>query len=444
MPVLSVLFLLAFGGRPVTLAEAAEFAILDGSTTDISSESRFEDFTDILSLCGNFIVVQDVHVLLAHKSIKDFLIAQGTEASPQATICEIQAFIEERCLVYLSMTNMIPFGMADSLDAEKSTTQFKKHWDVTRLQYPLADYACRMWSHHTEAAGITEKLPPCAFFSKNDSRSQLSLWGTWIATQRADIWDNQMALAIEVCKAVIRPPQAPHWSKNFWMYRRARRNTSRSNSSDAGASQQFGKLSSSSDASLDTSSAHDVYAEIYFSIANILIEIALQKPCFPEFKANRAPLNKKSEFPFELESLVPEVKKRMGSTYGGVAYRCLRAACYGSKKTRSQMYRSVVFDLQGVLRRGFRKAIYAQQQSETELSSPLSAENRIPRIQDLAKIPHVEGNPDHLGPSLLLAELERADGGIGHTHGGGSGGVAWSLITSFREKGIPATSTWCG
>lgn len=57
---------LAFARRPLTLAEVAEFAILEENTAEVPADIRFEDFADILSLCGSFVSVQDEHILLAH------------------------------------------------------------------------------------------------------------------------------------------------------------------------------------------------------------------------------------------------------------------------------------------------------------------------------------------------------------------------------------------
>jgi hypothetical protein len=175
MTVLRILFLLAFGRRPMTLPEVAEFAILEEGTTEISSDNRFEDFTDILSLCGSFVVIQDEHILLAHKSIRDFLIAQATGDDTETATREIHAFIEERCLAYLSMANLSTVAVTDRQDPDNEKPIFMQRWEATQLQYPLADYACTMWSHHTEAAGMTEKLRSYAFFSINRAENRPSL-----------------------------------------------------------------------------------------------------------------------------------------------------------------------------------------------------------------------------------------------------------------------------
>jgi len=70
----------SYSARPVTVAEVAEFAILEDGMTNVQPEERFEDFTEILSLISSLINVQDGNLTLAHKSVQDFLVTRQNVA----------------------------------------------------------------------------------------------------------------------------------------------------------------------------------------------------------------------------------------------------------------------------------------------------------------------------------------------------------------------------
>ena len=192
----------------------------------------------------------------------------------------MQGFIEERCLAYLSMANMSTTAASDSSSSfGNGQTTLLERWKATRQHYPLADYACTMWSHHTEAAGMTEKLTPYILFATESPASELSLWETWITALRADTWNHQLLLAIDVCKAAIRSPRVPAWAIGFWARRQARRKAIWSASMDIDLSGQSTEQLPFSAGFPDTPFASGKCNEIQFWIAIMLIEIAWQRSC---------------------------------------------------------------------------------------------------------------------------------------------------------------------
>ena len=161
-----------------------------------------------------------------------------------------------------------------------------QRWKATKKQYPLADYACTMWSHHTEAAGINRivnRLPTHPLFSPKGIGFHLSLWKTWIVTQRAEIWENQMTQAINVCKAAMRSSRVCFRGRGFWDFRQSMRRAWTLTSTDAAESHQSPKWLPSLHDIRDSSTKSDDCEEIHLPIALMLIEIARQKSRFSDF-----------------------------------------------------------------------------------------------------------------------------------------------------------------
>jgi hypothetical protein len=221
-------------------------------------------------------------------------------------------------------------------------------------------------------------------------------------------------------------------------------------------SRQFAKRFSYPDTIPDKSTTFDKNREISFSIATILIEISGQQPCFPpgqdlekNFGTSGLPSFTERKLPIEfLQNSIPEVKKRMGGAYSGLVYQCALAAVSNKKKSRGEIYRKVIFGLQDILRNGFRIAMLAQQ-TEAASPAPLTSQEIWQQIRrfDTGR-----------GPDFLIAGGQRISSlrdipySVDHVpsglpsggYGGENAGVPWLLITSFRERGMPTTSTWHG
>ena len=79
-----VLALVSFGARSVTIKEAAEFAILEDDMTIVDPEERLEDFDHILAMSSSMISTRDGYLILAHKSVQEFLSAGPDSSSPKS------------------------------------------------------------------------------------------------------------------------------------------------------------------------------------------------------------------------------------------------------------------------------------------------------------------------------------------------------------------------
>lgn len=381
--VLRILFFLAFSARPLEIKEVAEFAILEEDTKEIHSEDRFDDLSDLGGLCTSFVDIRGSHITLAHKSIKDFLITQGTGETHEVTVANIHAFIERRCLTYLSILDhpddsilKMPPGPEQSL-----RPAFRLH-KLCR-EYPLADYACTAWSYHLERAGIPQEPDRGLRFSSLDCPEIPTIWESWLALQKADIWDNRIRLSIKICEALIRTEYVPDWAKGFWNWRRklrivASQPDSKSPSGYVAASSDqpsdlddltfldFGhRLIKQGDSTFDAGSP-----DVSYHVVVAMIEVALQHPFYfmlskKSMREDADTLELAKDHIELLHSLVMDVQRQMGPSYADIIRSVLNTIrsrptlIYDFLPThdRQHMYQYVVFSLRKIRDTGFRKAI---------------------------------------------------------------------------------------
>jgi hypothetical protein len=86
--------------------------------------------------------------------------------------------------------------------------------DGLRKSYPFLEYAAAMWPYHLRRRSRQIVLHDLVRSSLN-LLGQASLWQTWLILQPADIWDNQINLAVFLCDAVARSPDLPGWALEF-------------------------------------------------------------------------------------------------------------------------------------------------------------------------------------------------------------------------------------
>ncbi len=191
-----VLALVSFGARPVTVEEAAEFAILEAEMTTVNSEERIEDFNDILAMLSSLISIQDGHLILAHKSVQEFLSAGPDFGSPQSLTTSIiyeeaELYIAERCLQYLAFPESPLFEFDKYKDVKSPNAE---HLSRLHAAYPFLEYAASRWTYHVRSSGISNH-----FATEMQSTIQLAktpnLWKAWLLLQRADIWEARLQLA---------------------------------------------------------------------------------------------------------------------------------------------------------------------------------------------------------------------------------------------------------
>ncbi|KAG8823600.1 hypothetical protein FRC19_003481 [Serendipita sp. 401] len=154
----SILLLLAFSTRPMTIQEVAEATAVNLENRSFSTDERFPDAYDILELCSSLVSLVDLGsdsasilrkermnvfnwppetkiIHFAHFSVKEYIISERARkmVSPSLVITPStsQLHIAEMCLIYLLDFN-----------GGKATTNFD------HSEYPLLAYAALHWMTH--------------------------------------------------------------------------------------------------------------------------------------------------------------------------------------------------------------------------------------------------------------------------------------------------------
>lgn len=157
----TILMLLAFSARPVTIQEVAEATAVDLELQKFSKEERFPDPYDILELCSSLVSLsepgidtafrpgvrsqlywnEEIKILqFAHFSVKEFLLSDLSMQSIPRTLyfnaSMSQRYLTELCLIYL----------LDFNDGERAN-------NIDHNGYPFLDYAALHWSTHLIPVG---------------------------------------------------------------------------------------------------------------------------------------------------------------------------------------------------------------------------------------------------------------------------------------------------
>jgi hypothetical protein len=225
-----ILTFLCYSARPVTVAEAAEFAILEDGMERIDPQDRFENFTDIVQVLGSLVEVCNGVLALSHRSVQEFLLTgQGrglldwfdgsTELFDPSGGADL--YIARRCLQYLAI-NQKP--IRDSYQPGGNKKPNAKHLTKLLGSYPLLEYAATRWPHHVRRKEAQLQLSQ-QMSSTLKLKEKSNLWKAWLMLQPADIWENQLALSRLVCEVSIRGAGIYEWACDFWKIRQAYRVT---------------------------------------------------------------------------------------------------------------------------------------------------------------------------------------------------------------------------
>jgi ankyrin repeat protein len=166
---LRILQWLAFSARPLLVEEISEVVAIDpDGNPAFNSEKVLEDPLDVLNICSSLVVTavtekpkQGKAVLLAHYSVKEYLISERCRHGPAAKYSmqepACNEFIAKSCLGYL-----LQFQSSDSFS------------DETIENSKLAQYSAEFWTTHAQAAATanTESLNRMImklFSTKNDA-----------------------------------------------------------------------------------------------------------------------------------------------------------------------------------------------------------------------------------------------------------------------------------
>ena len=333
--VYSILIFVAISGRPVTIAEAAEFAIIEDKGEEIQVDDRFEDPTSILSLAGTLVCVQDSVLSLAHRSVKEFLkspraqwgsLRMGEFLGMSGQLDDIEVFadtfIAQRCLSYLARPHLSA--------RQVMATRVVKDPNITylgRLQKanPLLDYAARMWPYHLKELTVQKHLQDGIHRALHLTVKEglPSLWKGWIFLQRADIWEQQVWLASFLCECFIRASLVHEWVRDFWHGRRAYRITSDS-TSESGVDEPYDigfPLETVGNTILGPLNCQCL------DLALLLLEIGFQKPLYRQKWGLLQQIGKQygiKDYITELRLKTKDIIPRMGGKYYEAIDECLK------------------------------------------------------------------------------------------------------------------------
>lgn len=333
--VFRILVFVAFCGRPVTMTEAAEFAVIENSADKLQPDDRFEDPIAVLSFVGSLVNVQDSILTLAHKSVKDFLESKralfgalqlglflGIPNGPSNTERAADIYIAQKCFGYLALPHVSARQAKLVGDVKDPNTTYL---GILRRENPLLEYAAYNWSYHVRHPAAQERTRLEMFYALKPKSESLhpSLWQGWLFLQRADIWERQVNLAAFICKCFICSSLVDGWANNFWQRRQDYRviNTS---------SLEMMPTATELSSSVNSTVLQNVFgprSKQFHDLALVLSEIAFQKSLYPERQAklrNVSTVNEMSCYMNDLEEESKRVVPRMGEGYREAISECLK------------------------------------------------------------------------------------------------------------------------
>ena len=410
-----ILLFVAFSGRPVTVAETAELAIIEDSGESIDPDDRFEDSMSILPFVGNLVNVQDSVLTLAHKSVKDFLespralygplqlgLFLGIKSRPQSIAIAVDTYIAQKCLGYLALPHLSARETMVSGDVKDPNTAYIA---ILQGKNPLLDYAASMWSYHvreptSQQETRNEMERALGLYSK---QRQPSLWQGWLFLQRVDIWERQVRLANFLCECFLRSSLAKGWATNFWQ---SRTNYRFVNNSIAESNPLPDKTDSTYDAVAERVLAPT--SKQFHDLSLLLLEIALQCSLFPLHQEKIKDIRTAQDmeqYVNALKTQSEETVPRMGEGYHLALSECLNLIVrkYADRgdpdflfRTQGQLMNEILQPLRSSASEGFRRSrgIWAFQTSDinslfAKIKEKKIAESSSMRFSTPAHVPQL-------------------------------------------------------
>lgn len=323
----------------MTVAEAAEFAIIEGSRKQTNIDNRFEDPMSILAFLGTLVSTQASILTLAHKSVKDFLESPRAQSGPlqiglflaRHNGCALQPdmiglaadiFIARGCLAYMSIPHLSARQtMLTGITKDPNSSYLGR----LNKANPLLDYAARMWPFHLREPVSQQhtRYLLCDALQSDDEQGQATLWQGWLFLQPADIWERQLWLAGFICECFIRSSLLNGWANNFWSFRQMYRVVkSPSMQVEAKKPREIESLPSE-----NTKAVLSPVSRQYFDLAILLLEVGLQKPLYSHHPVELFATSTRSTVDAYIKHLEPLSKSiipRMGEGYHKAVYGCLQ------------------------------------------------------------------------------------------------------------------------
>lgn len=136
-----ILELLAFSTRPLSLAEICEYLQITPGLPSLDESKRLTNPKDVLSICGSLLHYSNGRILLAHHSVKSYLLSdiKGEAAYCRLDASEAHRSIARKCVAYLSLKD---FDSGPCADKDEVYNRYRR--------YPLLGYASRNWALHAQ------------------------------------------------------------------------------------------------------------------------------------------------------------------------------------------------------------------------------------------------------------------------------------------------------
>lgn len=132
---------MAFSTRPLSLTEICEYLQITPGLPTLDESKRLTNPKDVLSICGSLLQYSNGRILLAHHSVKSYLVSdiKGEVAYCRLDASEAHRNIARKCIAYLSLKE---FDTGPCADVDEVHNRYRR--------YPLLGYASRNWALHAQ------------------------------------------------------------------------------------------------------------------------------------------------------------------------------------------------------------------------------------------------------------------------------------------------------
>jgi hypothetical protein len=180
-----ILLWLCFSVLPLTLEELHEAVAIEEGLDHINADSRLHRPEDILMLCGSLVNLSEQgHVVLAHLSVKDYLLSPEIRQSKHASYFAMSSPEPKHelavwCLAYLRLKELAWGPTSNKQDY------------IERLEtHPFLKHATIAWSYYVRAAPPTPQLQARILeFFGTPSRKVFLSWVQVLNANTVQEWD---------------------------------------------------------------------------------------------------------------------------------------------------------------------------------------------------------------------------------------------------------------
>ncbi|MCJ1263723.1 hypothetical protein MMC22_003593 [Lobaria immixta] len=421
--VFRILMFVAFSGRPVTTAEAAEFTVIENSADRIQEDDRFDDPAAVLSFVGSLVSVRNQILTLSHKSVKDFLESPralhgplqlsdflGIKGGSDGIGMAADIYIGSKCLGYLTL----PQPSAQDINFGPMVKDPNTTYLITlQKENPLLDYAASSWSHHlrTTTAQQNTRVEMDYALRLDAQTRRPNLWQGWLFLQRADIWEQQLRLAILLCDCFIRSTLVHGWANNFWHFRQKYR-AGRAPINSVKTSMKYTFPSDEA-----STSPLALRSQQFYDLAILLLEVAYQKSLYDQHRLEVAKAQTVDDLKTHIKLLKERSKDvipRMGEGYHEAIFECLNLIVHRDIEGPEDQ---LIFDTQRVVLDMVLQPLRSSASSGFRISRRVQNFKATDIVSMFAKVKEDEPSNRHSTPVSAFEKLSSRSNEFSRTHG---------------------------